>query len=161
MTINKQETPFLTVIIFPAPLWSDYKMIQFIVPLGRVPNPHKPFFSFSALSIRSLPFRCYKGEKRERTVSVEQAEKSSDSGVVVAVAVEGQGMRAGAGRPLGGWDRGPRCRPGARLGVKAGMWRLQVGWVLQGAALTFWWHPRLRICLSLSRAVVWWKKGVF
>lgn len=88
---------------------------------------------------------------------MEQAEKSSDSGVVVAVVVvEGHGLdnRAGAGSPVGGWDVGSRYRPGHRRGVKAGMWRLQVGWVVQGAALTFWWRPRRKICLSLSRAVV-------
>lgn len=79
---------------------------------------------------------------------MEQAEKSSDSGVEVAVA----GTRAGAGGPIG--NEGWRSRLGHRWGVKAGMWRLQVGWVIQRAALTFWWRPRLRICLSLSRAVV-------
>lgn len=78
---------------------------------------------------------------------MEQAEKSSDSGV--AVVVEGHELSVGAGSPTGGWD-GSRYR----RGVKAGMWRLQVGWVVRGAALTFWWRPRRKICLSLSRAVV-------
>ncbi len=161
MTINKQETPFLTVIIFPAPLWSDYKMVQFIVPLGRVSNPHKPFFSFSALSIRSLPFRCYKGEKRGANSLRGAGGKVFRLGRGGGGGGRGTGDEGWSGTSAGWLDRGPRCRPGARLGVKAGMWRLQVGWVLQGAALTFWWHPRLRICLSLSRAVVWWRRGVF
>lgn len=78
---------------------------------------------------------------------MEQAEKSSDSGVVLVV--ERHELGVGAGSPAGGWGRSRY-----RRGVKAGMWRLQVGWVVWGAALTFWWRPRLRIGLSLSRAVV-------
>ncbi|KAL7847455.1 hypothetical protein AOLI_G00221730 [Acnodon oligacanthus] len=62
-----------------------------VLPLCRVLNPHKPFFSPSA----SLSLQLWTWELGERTVRAEQAEKSSDSGVEVAGAGESAGQQPG------------------------------------------------------------------
>lgn len=54
MTTNKLETPSSMVIFPPCD-----RITKWFGPLGRVPNPHKPFFSISALA----PFLFRRGRR--------------------------------------------------------------------------------------------------